>query len=55
MDFTSRPVRALLTRHHLFRPWWIPVTIISELRGMFWALKLSLHGPRYVEAEKNHD
>ncbi len=53
-DFVSRPVRALLTRHHLRRPWWIPLTLISELRGMYWALSLNLRGPQFTKPEINH-
>lgn len=51
VDFISRPVRALLTRHHLRRPWWIPLTLIAELRGMLWALSLTMQGPRFVRQE----
>ncbi len=40
-----RLVRSVLTRHHLRRPWYIPVTITSELQGLLWALLLRLKGP----------
>ena len=53
-DFISRPVRSLMTKHHLRHPWWIPLTLISELRGMFWALGLNMHGPRFVQPPANH-
>jgi len=53
-DFISRPMRALMTRHHLRRPWWIPTTLIAELRGMFWALSLNRHGPRFVKPDTDH-
>jgi len=43
-----RILRAVKTRHHLLRPWWIPVTLISELLGFIWALKLCLGGPNYI-------
>ena len=46
-EFLARPVRAVMTRHHLRRPWWIPVTLIAELTGMLWALVLNAQGPRY--------
>ena len=46
-EFLARPIRAVATRHHLRRPWWIPVTLVAELLGMGWALALSLRGPRY--------
>ncbi len=47
--FLSFPVRAVATRHHLCRPWWIPGTLVSHLLGMAWALGLYLRGPRYVQ------
>jgi len=43
-----RPIAAIATRHHLRRPWWIPVTITSELLGFCWGLGLALRGPRYL-------
>jgi GT2 family glycosyltransferase len=49
----SRPIRAIRTKHHLFKPWWIPITLISELLGFFWALFLYLRGPRLIGWEKN--
>lgn len=53
-DFILRPVSALSTRHHLRRPWWIPFTIIAELRGMLWAFKLNMRGPKFVQTEATH-
>lgn len=41
-----RPLRAVRTRHHLRRPWWIPVTLLGELSGFLWGLWLSLRGRR---------
>jgi GT2 family glycosyltransferase len=49
-DFLLRPLRAIATRHHLRRPWWIPVTLIAEVRGMLWALRLHRAGPRLLES-----
>ena len=43
-----RLLRAVMTRHHLRRPWWIPVTLIAEFRGMGWAAALHRCGPRYI-------
>jgi GT2 family glycosyltransferase len=40
--------RSVATRHHLRRPWWIPLTLVAELRGFFWALLLLARGPRYL-------
>lgn len=49
-DFLARPFRSVMTRHHLRRPWWIPVTLVAELTGMLWALTLHARGPRYCSA-----
>jgi GT2 family glycosyltransferase len=46
-EFFARPFRAVMTRHHLRRPWWIPITLVAELAGMTWALVLYARGPRY--------
>ncbi len=43
-----QPLRSVVTRHHLKNPWWIPVTIIAEIRGVVWALRLWRQGPRYA-------
>lgn len=44
----SRPFLAIKTRHHLRRPWWIPVTLVAEVLGLVWAVGLVMRGPRYV-------
>lgn len=38
-------LRSVRTRHHLRRPWWIPLTLLAELRGLLWALRLNSGGP----------
>jgi GT2 family glycosyltransferase len=48
------PLYAVHTRHHLTRPWWIPVTLLSELSGVAWALWLFLRGPKHVDPQKSH-
>lgn len=48
--FVSRPMRAVATRFHLRNPWRIPVTLLAELRGLIWAMRLAIRGPRYVDA-----
>jgi GT2 family glycosyltransferase len=48
LRFLGRPLRAVATRHHLRRPWWIPATLCAELLGMAWALALAVRGPRYL-------
>jgi GT2 family glycosyltransferase len=42
----GRPLRAIATRHHLRSPWWIPVTLIGEIRAAVWAISLASRGPR---------
>lgn len=37
--------RSIFTRHHLRKPWYIPVTLTSELMGLGWALGLRIKGP----------
>ncbi len=44
----SRPIRAVANRHHLRAPWWIPATLLAELSGMIWAVRLAARGPRYA-------
>lgn len=51
MDFAKRLVRSVATRHHLRRPWWIPLTLVAELRGMAWALVLAWRGPRFAHKD----
>lgn len=46
-----RIFRAISTRHHLRRPWWIPATLTSEILGLLWAVKLSLRGPSYLKID----
>ena len=45
----SHPLRAVATRHHLRAPWWIPVTLVAELRALAWALRLQRAGPRRIQ------
>ena len=45
-----RPLRAVRTRHHLRRPWWIPMTLLAEARGLWLALRLRRRGPRLLPA-----
>ncbi len=41
-------LRSIRSRHHLRRPWWIPLTLTAELRGLFWALRLQRQGPKLL-------
>lgn len=44
-QLVSRLFGSVATRHHLLRPWYIPITLFSEISGMFWAMWLAWHGP----------
>ena len=42
---------SIKTRHHLKRPWYIPVTLIAEIRGLLMARRLAGAGPRYIKSD----
>jgi GT2 family glycosyltransferase len=44
----KRLINASVTKHHLHKPWWIPITVISEISGIAWAVYLCLKGPSYI-------
>lgn len=50
LDLVERPVKAVVTRHHLAKPWWIPMTLLGELRGFFWAARMAWRGPQLINA-----
>ncbi|MEI6030933.1 MAG: glycosyltransferase [Synechococcaceae cyanobacterium ELA739] len=39
---------SVASRHHRRHPWWIPLTLLAEFRGLLWALRLHLLGPRLL-------
>ncbi len=43
-----RFIQSIKTRHHLKHPWYIPLTLLAELRGLLMALRLSRAGPKYI-------
>lgn len=45
-----RLVRSVMTRFHLRAPWRIPVTLVAELRGLWWAIRLRFAGPRLMSS-----
>ena len=51
LKILGRPLRSILTRHHLTRPWWIPITLMSELLGLAWAVSLYVRGPVLLNEE----
>lgn len=48
VQMLARPLRAVRTKHHLQHPWWIPLTLFSEIAGLLWAVALYLRGPRLI-------
>ena len=44
----GRMSRSVRTRFHLTHPWWIPVKLTGELRGLLLALRLRKKGPRLI-------
>lgn len=46
--FLVRPWRAIRTRHHLARPWWIVPSLVAEAGGALWALVLFFAGPALI-------
>jgi glycosyltransferase involved in cell wall biosynthesis len=49
-ELILRPLRAVRTKHHLRRPWWIPLTFVAEARGLWWAIRLLAAGPSLLSA-----
>lgn len=45
-----RLFRSIATRHHLRRPWWIPVTLFAEVSGLVCAIALKARGPRLLKS-----
>lgn len=45
----ARPLRAIATRHHLRRPWWILPTLVAETTGLLWAIYLFARGARRLD------
>lgn len=51
----SGPARAVATRYHLNRPWFIPVMLVSHLFGLAWAIALWVGGPKLIVAESGRE
>lgn len=49
IQFLVRPIKSVATRYHLSHPWSIPMTLVAEFRGMFWATRLFLRGPSHID------
>ena len=48
-----RPLRAVRTRHHLHRPWWIPLTLAAEFAGFAWALLLRTREQKLIRSQQH--
>jgi GT2 family glycosyltransferase len=46
------PFEAVKTRFHMKHPWWIPITLTAEVRGLMWAIKLHEKGPVYINTNE---
>jgi GT2 family glycosyltransferase len=44
-----RPFRSVATRFHLRHPWRIVPTLVAEIRGLVWACRLRLGGPKTIK------
>lgn len=63
-NFSTKPMRnaiaksikdifgSILTRHHLRRPLWVPLTLVAELRGLLWAMLLYSTGRGLMNGRK---
>ena len=47
-----RPIRSVRTRHHMRHPWWIPLTLLAEIRGFMRATWLLARGPKLIRADR---
>lgn len=45
----NRMLRSVATRHHLRRPWWIPATLLGEVRGLVQSFALFRRGPQLLK------
>ena len=50
----QRLKQRLVTRTHLREPWWIPLTLIGDLLGLAWAIKLKMIGPRHISQSRKN-
>lgn len=45
----ERFFRSIYAKHYLYKPWWIPVTLVAEFSGFILALILLLKGPKLLD------
>ncbi len=46
---TKRLLNSVRSKHHLRRPWWIPMTLFAEVRGLIWAARMYRRGPMHIQ------
>ena len=47
-----RLLRSLGRKFYLFHPWWLPVKLYAEIRGLMLAAKLKRRGPAYLRVDE---
>jgi len=50
IEILKRLFQSIKTSHHLKRPWYIPVTLIAEVRGILQAIQLKKSGPKFIRS-----
>lgn len=55
--FFSSPFASCVTRFHLKHPWYIPITFMSHVSGMAWAVLLKIQGQKLITPStiKHHE
>jgi glycosyltransferase involved in cell wall biosynthesis len=44
----QRMIERVATKTHLKQPWWIPLTLIGDIVGLLWAIKMWIQGPVHI-------
>lgn len=44
----QRLIERVATKTHLKQPWWIPLTLIGDIAGLLWAIKMWIQGPAHI-------
>jgi len=55
MALATMPFRSVMTRHHLRRPWWIPVSLLAEGRGLIDAIQKCRKGRKLLQFTADAD
>ena len=50
-SIVCRLVQSIKTRHHLKQPWYIPLTLLAEIRGLIMARRLARAGPKFITVD----